>query len=292
VTTHTCTESKSYFFRSQCADNGVLTIVNNQVLVQTTGLSGDHPEAEFVVETCAHQDNLPPPSKQLPPIVRYRHKKSKRYICFSKRGKVRTVGRRQVDKRGLLCMFRQRPVDQEEDYVEANTYHRLQSVHNRRWHLGFNHKNSSLSLIKGKEPHRGALPRHGKSYNPKKCDFKFFAGEHIATSTSEEVWDGLFELVNRNKMVSKAVNLNNAEVSSNQVRADFGKAVKISENNMISKAPKEALQQQNGFIRKNRKYRNRRKNRIRHAQHKKPRKPRQFKNKLKRRKKPISKSKY
>ena len=200
--------------------------------------------------------------------------------------------KRQVDKRGLLCMFRQQPVDESEGLIESNTYHRLQSVHNRRWHLGFDHRNSSLSMIKGREPHRGALPRRGKSFSPKKCDFKFFGGEHrtISEAISEgDLWEGLFDLTNdRNNMVSKAVDLNNDEVSTNELRADFVKAVKKSEYNSISKAHKEALQQQQVLNKKNRKYRNRR---IRHKKHKQPRLNRKSKNYLRRMKKPISKSK-
>jgi len=285
---HTCTESKSYFFRSQCSDNGFLTIVKNQVLVQTTGLNVHHSDAEFMVETCSRLGTFPPSSSSSSPIVRYRHKKSRKYICFTKRGKVRTVSKRQVDKRGLLCMFRQQPVDESEDLIESITYHRLQSVHNRRWHLGFDHRNSSLSMIKGREPHRGALPRRGKSFSPKKCDFKFFAGEH-RTLSEGDLWEGVFDLINnRNNMVSKAVDLNNDEVSTNELRADFVKAVEKSEYNSISKAHKEALQQQQVLNKKNRKYRNRR---IRHKKHKQPRLNRKSKNYLRRMKKPISKSK-
>lgn len=286
---HTCTESKSYFFRSQCSDNGFLTVVKNRVLVQTTGLDIHHGAAEFVVETCSSRLGSFPssskPSSSSSPIVRYRHKKSRKYICFTKRGKVRTVSKRQVDKRGLLCMFRQQPVEEADDLVEANTYHRLQSVHNRRWHLGFDHKNSSLSMIKG-TPHRGALPRRGKFFNPKKCDFKFFAGEYrTKNSDGEEVWDGVFDLVDRNSMVSKAVDLNNVEVSTNELRSDRDKVVENSKK-VISSALKEALQQQKVLRRKSLKYRNR----IRHARHKKPRLNREKKNLLKRSKKPISKS--
>ena len=181
-------------------------------------------------------------------------------------------------------MFRQQPVDEGDDVVEANTFHRLQSVHNRRWHLGFDHKNSSLSMIKG-TTHRGALPRRGKFFNPKKCDFKFFAGEY-RIKNSDEIWDGVFDLVDRNSMVSKAVDLNNVEVSTNELRTGGDKVVKNSKQKVISSALKEALQQQKVLRKKSLKYRNR----IRHARHKKPRLNREKKNLLKRSKKPISKS--
>jgi len=284
---HTCTESNSYFFRSQCSDNGFLTVVKNRVLVQTTGLDMFHRDAEFVVETCSRLGASSSSSlSSLSPIVRYRHKKSRKYVCFTKRGKVRTVSKRQVDKRGLLCMFRQQPVVEGDDVVQANTYHRLQSVHNRRWHLGFNHRNSSLSMIKGTS-HRGALPRRGKFFNPKLCDFKFFAGEfRTADSEGPEIWDGVFDLLQRNNMVSKAVDLNNMDVGPDDLKADIDKIVNKSKQVMISSAQKEFLQQQKVLRRKSARSRNR----IRHARHKKPRLNREKKNLLKRSKKPISKS--
>jgi len=283
---HTCTESNSYFFRSQCSDNGFLTVVKNRVLVQTTGLDMYHRDAEFVVETCSRLGASSSSLSSLSPIVRYRHKKSRKYVCFTKRGKVRTVSKRQVDKRGLLCMFRQQPVLEGDDVVETNTYHRLQSVHNRRWHLGFNHRNSSLSMIKGTS-HRGALPRRGKFFNPKICDFKFFAGEfRTADSEGPEIWDGVFDLLQRNNMVSKAVDLNNMDVGADDLKADIDKIVNKSKQVMISSAQKEFLQQQKVLRRKSARSRNR----IRHARHKKPRLNREKKNLLKRSKKPISKS--
>jgi len=284
---HTCTESNSYFFRSQCSDNGFLTVVKNRVLVQTTGLDMFHRDAEFVVETCSRLGASSSSSlSSLSPIVRYRHKKSRKYVCFTKRGKVRTVSKRQVDKRGLLCMFRQQPVLEGDDVVETNTYHRLQSVHNRRWHLGFNHRNSSLSMIKGTS-HRGALPRRGKFFNPKICDFKFFAGEYrTADSDGPEIWDGVFDLIQKKNMVSKAVDLNNLDVDAVELQADIDKIVNKSKQVMISSAQKEFLQQQKVLRRKSARNRNR----IRHARHKKPRLNREKKNLLKRSKKPISKS--
>jgi len=89
---HTCTESNSYFFRSQCSDNGFMTVVKNRVLVQTTGLDMFHRDAEFVVETCKSRlESSSTSLSSVSPIVRYRHKKSRKYVCFTKRGKVRTV---------------------------------------------------------------------------------------------------------------------------------------------------------------------------------------------------------
>ena len=39
-----CTEMRSQYLRSQCRDNGFLTVQRNRVLVQTTGLNTTHVE--------------------------------------------------------------------------------------------------------------------------------------------------------------------------------------------------------------------------------------------------------
>merc|ERR1740128_59949 len=48
-----CTEMRSQYLRSQCRDNGFLTVQRNRVLVQTTGPNTTHVEAEFAVEVCS-----------------------------------------------------------------------------------------------------------------------------------------------------------------------------------------------------------------------------------------------
>jgi len=289
VIDYKCTESNSYFFRSQCSDNGFLTVVKNRVLVQTSGLNSHHRNAEFVIETCT-SNSLQTSSSQSP-IVRYRHKNSKKYICFTKTGKVRTVREKQVERRGLLCMFRQKPVEVHENAVKANTYHRLQSVHNRLWHLGFDHRNGSLTAIKG-TPHRGALPKRGKSFNPHKCDFNFFADEFVTKfSGSELEWEGVFDLISRNNMVSKAdFSSTNGKVGINELSRTETNQVVDNSQHVISDALKEVLKQQKNLKRNRLEFRKRRK-RIRHVKHKKPRLDRVKKNLLKRRRKnPISKS--
>jgi len=281
-----CTQTKSYFFRSQCSDNGYLTVHRNRVLVQTTGLSDSHEQAEFMIEMCTNtsatswmENGSYSPSR---PIMRYRHKKSKKYICFSKKGRVRVVNKKHVERRGALCMFRQVPVSSNNPY-EDKTYHRLQSVHNRRWHLGFNHKNSSLSYIKDREPHKGALPRIGRHFDSRKCDYKFFAGEYLPV---EEMWSGGFDLIRDhkiNKFSSKAA-INSEMIITNEVGDGKDDTASASEFK-ISKAHKEALLQQQILNKM-------RQRKIRHSRHKKPRLSRREKNGLKelRRKQPMSKS--
>jgi len=191
----------------------------------------------------------------------------------------------QVEKRGRqkLCMFRQFPVDQ--------TYHRLQSVHNRRWHLAFNHRNNSLATILGREPHRAALPRNGKyPYRQSRCDFQFHAEEK--RKIEGEAWLGLIDLINHSKnngnIVSKAA-VSDIGISTNEVGADLHELDTVRGSDIkISKAYKEKLLQQQAL---NKMTRYQRKRKIRHFKHKKPRLSRRVKNGLKyERKQPMSKS--
>ena len=183
----------------------------------------------------------------------------------------------QVDRRGRqkYCMFRQLAVDK--------TYHKLQNVHNRRWHLGFNHRNSSLANIPGREPHRAALPRNGRfPYREDKCDFLFHAQEKWGVR--EEAWYGIFDLIKQSKhdrniqTVSKAA-ISDIEMNTNEVEVDLTEldTVKGSERK-ISKAYKEKLLQQQVL---NKITRYQRKRKIRHFKHKKPRLSRRVKNGLK-----------
>ena len=45
---HQCTEMRSQYLRSQCRDNGFLTVQRNRVLVQTTGLNTTHVEGRKI----------------------------------------------------------------------------------------------------------------------------------------------------------------------------------------------------------------------------------------------------
>ena len=180
-------------------------------------------------------------------------------------------------------MFRQLPVDR--------TFHRLQSVHNKKWHLAFNHRNSSLANIRGREPHRAALPRNGRyPYRENKCDFKFHAEEW---NRGGEAWHGILDLIQQSKnnrnIVSKAA-ISDIGISTNMVSADLEDLDTVgSSDKKISKAYKEKLLQQQVL---NKMSRHQRKRKIRHLKHKKPRMSRRVKNGLKYgRKQPMSKSK-
>ena len=186
--------------------------------------------------------------------------------------------RAQVDRRGALCMFRQVAVD--------TTFHRLQSVHNRRWHLGFNHRPKALAAIKGREPHRAALPRNGRFFNPRKCDFKFYAGEH---KPQEYVYPGGFDLIQTstsNKFVSKAAK--NSDIERGPIELGTSKDTATTSERKISNAHKEALLQQQVLKQMKKRYQKK----IRHWKHKRPRPSRKEKKGLRafKRKQPMSKS--
>jgi len=279
-----CTEKEqSYFFRSQCSDNGFLTVHRGRVLVQTTGLSDSDSEAEFSIETCSK--NSPSDS----PILRYRHKKSKKYICFSRKGRVITLPEKRAKSRRGMCMFRQIPIEASSRHgYEGRTYHRLQSVHNRKWHLGFNHKN--LASIKGRQPHKAALPRNGHKFRPRKCDYNFFSGKlrDSVDQMENDIWLGALEKIKESKQntVSKAA-ISDRDINTNEIGVDEKDTVKYSDLK-ISSVYKERLLQQQQLKRTNQR-------KIRHFKKKRLRLSRREKNVQKasssRRKQPIKSSK-
>jgi len=283
-----CTEKEqSYFFRSQCSDNGFLTVHRGRVLVQTTGLSDSDSEAEFSIETCSHGS----PSDS--PILRYRHKKSKKYICFSRKGRVITMPEKRAKSRRAMCMFRQIPIESSSRHgYEGRTYHRLQSVHNSKWHLGFNHKN--LASIKGRQPHKAALPRNGHKFRPRKCDYNFFSGKlrNSFVQMEKSYWSGAFEKIKESKknldIVSKAAN-SDREINTNEIGVDNSQKDTVQySDTKISSVYKERLLQQQELKRTN-------KRKIRHFKKKRLRLSRREKNVQKasssRRKQPIMSSK-
>jgi len=295
-----CTESQSSFLRSQCGDRGFMTVTRNRVLVQTSGLSANHSEAEFVIEVCSRArpefwlSSLTSFTESTEPLVRYRHRSSNKYICFKRNGAVRAVAARHVEGRRSLCMFKQIPVETRSPY-EDRTYHRIQSAHNPKWHLGFQHKTVPL---RDRRPHRGALSRSWarRSFNLHKCDFKFHAGQHRAQAR-DHIFSGLEDLIQEQGALhssqsshSKAALNSDTEISSNELSNDFSQVETDSAVSevQISSVHKKKLQQQQ-VLRRYKQYPFQRK--IRHLKHKRPRPSRAEKNGLRvsRRKQPMSK---
>jgi len=287
-----CTEFKSSFLRSGCGNYGYLTVHRNRVLVQTSGLSTNHPEAEFVIESCSRPKAdywfSSSRSSYSESLVRYRHSSSNKYICFKRNGAVRAVSAKHVEGRGLLCLFRQVAVETRSPY-EEKTYHRIQSAYNSKWHLGFQHKTVPLAE---RRPHRGALSRSWtrRRFNVHKCDFKFHSGDY--RPTNDITFSGLDDLVREHHPPSpfntyphsKAAINGEADTINNVSKED---TEKVSDTK-ISKGYKERLLQQQVLKRMNQR------RKIRHSRHKRPRPSRAEKNGLKKafkRKQPMTMSK-
>jgi hypothetical protein len=273
--------------RNSCED-GFLTVIKNRALVQTTGLDVNHADAEIVKETCFLSADGGDRLKGLSggPFVRYFHKKSERYLCFNKHGKIRTMTGGKARRKGRLCMFLEESVEGEQ------VYHRVRSAHNSQWLLGFNPKRTTG--VKGSS-FRASLPRHGGvGFRPKKCDFKFFSGH----PPKKDKWTGIIELLktldtSENEdiedvpVITKAATdysensetLDNRQVSRNRA-IDHLNSVKIDSNDKleepkpvrktkISSAHREKLLMQQFLMREKERSR-----KIRHFKHKKPRAPR------------------
>jgi len=182
-------DKRSFWLRNSCQD-GLLTVVKNRPLVQVTGLHQDHPSAEILKESCfmpgaSWDDRLQ--DDGVGPYVRYQHKKSKKYICFNKQGKLRTMNEAKAQRKGRLCMF-----VEEAEGETGEVYHRLRSAFNSKWYLGFNPKRTT-HVLGGQ--FRASLPRlGGKGFGPRRCDFKFFSGLHNRTDIKND-WKGIFDLL-------------------------------------------------------------------------------------------------
>ena len=71
----------------------IMVLMENGMVIDTKSYSA--PPAEFEKESCSRRrrPSYPPshlPPSPAPPVVRYRHRESGRYLCFTRRGKIRT----------------------------------------------------------------------------------------------------------------------------------------------------------------------------------------------------------
>lgn len=222
--------SNSFWLRNSC-NAGFMTVIKNRPLVQATGLDQNHPDAEFLKESCfmsgAPIDERLQDQNPYGPYVRYQHKKSKKYICFNKQGKLRTMNLPKAQRKGRLCMFSEEP-------LEGPEYHRLRSAHNSKWYLGFNPKRS-IHVHGGEDT--ASLPRvAGKGFGPRRCDFKFF-GEKFGEKI-ENKWKGIFDLLDTHKQnstkdtVNTKAALEDSEILDNSLNSE--KEPSISQNNDLN----------------------------------------------------------
>jgi len=260
--------SGSFYIRNTCKKGGFLTVVRSKVLLQTSGLNISHPDAEFVKESCSFSSD----SFLSSPVVRYLHKVSQKYICFTKTGKVRTVNARRVEKKGIMCAFKENLIQYGYSLaanlasrLNSSTHHTIQSLHKSGWMLGFSTKKGIR--IPDREPHRGSLPRRGSnsSRSSGKCGFQFHSGTH-GMSLTDIRHQGLFE----------AIDQQDSDIFSSKVT---GAVSKVDEERLdvfiplLSKVEREFLTQQRQL-----KYKSDKMMKVRHPSRKKVRPSRRTKN--------------
>lgn len=188
-------DEKSHWIRNTCF-GGFVTVVSDgsgrhrsRAVARLEGISKYDTEAAFVKETCYDVDAGPLSSEV---ITRLYHAKSRRYICFNKKGKIRTVTRRRAEKMGAQCMFR------EHYAVESKGKQTVQyvSLHRPEWLLGFNGRKRRLEQTTP-EGDKIALARSfssGKRVTEDRCDFLFSTGEYTERDVRDD-WGGLFDLI-------------------------------------------------------------------------------------------------
>lgn len=271
-------ETHTFFIRSGCKESGYLTVVRDKVLIQTSGLDPSHRDAEFVKETCMNETSTSlhlQSSYSMGPLVRYKHRNTDKYICFTRKGRVRTVSALRVERKGVLCMFRENllesrdPSSSLDTSLDSSTFHTIQSAHRMGWFMGFNPRKGAT--IKDRKPHKGSLPRKGATtLNPKinRCDFRFHSGAH-GPKDNQNKHSGLFAKI-PTPMVSKAVRTGQTLVSR------IGDIVP-----KISAPERQHLAQQRKLIKNSAKFQKK----IRHPNHKKFRPSRKSKNLRKKKRK-------
>jgi len=170
--------NSTYFLRSSCSEGEMVTIHRGRVILQLDGLKRYDPLAAFEKESCTlvRRGGHRAPHHHLldsgPPVVRYKHRRSGRYICFSRKGRLRTWGPRAVESKGERCMFREGLLGEEEEH--RNTYHTIQSAAPHGYYVGFKMaRGSSIALQGNGRSGRGAMARVGQRTPGASCGFRF-----------------------------------------------------------------------------------------------------------------------
>jgi len=197
-----CTAMQDKFYvRNRCQEGFVSVSARNKVIVQQTGLNISHPAVAIMKETCTvnftsesplswkrrprlYSDGLAVEEEQMQAhFVRYRHHKSKRYICFDRNGKVKAVSKRRVERKGSLCLFEEKELDR--------SFHTIRSMYNPTWHLAFNYRRPYKESGGNK-----ALPsRRGQGSNSRKCDAQFHSGKVEAEIGVRHEFSGIFDQI-------------------------------------------------------------------------------------------------
>jgi len=211
-----CTAMQDKFYvRNRCGSQGFVSVsARNKVIVQQTGLNTSHPAVAIMKETCTVNFTTESPwswkrrprlysedtrlysedtrlysedtrlysEEETTHFVRYRHHKSKRYICFNPSGKVKAVSKRRVEKKGSLCLFEEKRLDK--------SFHTIRSMYNPSWHLAFNYRRPY------KESGNKALPsRNGQGSNSRRCDAQFHSGKVEPPVGLRHAFSGIFDQI-------------------------------------------------------------------------------------------------
>jgi len=191
--------NSTYFLRSSCSEGEMVTIHRGRVILQLDGLKRYDPLAAFEKESCTlvRRGGHRAPHHHLldsgPPVVRYKHRRSGRYICFSRKGRLRTWGPRAVESKGERCMFREGLLGEEEEH--RNTYHTIQSAAPHGYYVGFKMaRGSSIALQGYGRSGRGAMARVGQRTPGASCGFRFH-GERRRRRRKQNKEDALLDSI-------------------------------------------------------------------------------------------------
>lgn len=135
-----------------------------------------------------------------PPVVRYKHRRSGRYICFSRKGRLRTWGPRAVESKGERCMFREALLA--EDELQRNTFHTIQSAAPQGFYIGFNlAPRSTFALLGEGRTGRGAMARVGWRRPGQSCGFRFTGERKRRRKNKQDVLlDSILQYIEDNEV--------------------------------------------------------------------------------------------
>jgi len=226
----------SFWLRNAC-HNGFVVIKEpkqpKRVLAQHEGINQHDKEVELIKESCIDEDA--DFYDQIKIKTRLYSPSADRYICFTKKGKIRPMRRTRAERLGNLCAFYENIVPDSTMTVngeqsDAAHYVTFQSAYNKKWYLGFGPnplKKNRKKRMKNSHFHRGVVyTRDGNKAtftrkmvsNPKKnrnlpalvktdrCDFRFHTGRYTPHNVEKE-WKGLYEHVSQNIDDNQADNI-------------------------------------------------------------------------------------
>lgn len=203
-------QSDPVWIRNDCHE-GFLSVISDRRVVALNSKINQHDDlVQLRMESCTSKNG------SLWESVRTRlySESQKRYICFNRRGHLRSVPKSRADRMGNLCAFYERALTsrRHQKYGHSNPpngpYFNLQSAHNPRWYMGFGPTTPKgrrrHGLRYSPQGHALSLPRrmgrHDRRVRPKaRCDFRFYKGHFRSRKTPEvsqsSPWAGIFRKI-------------------------------------------------------------------------------------------------